>query len=208
MGRSSTWVKPSRRDFAVSGQTATGSSPRAQVDLVDRHRRLARGVRNAALHPRRVAPVVREVPDDRSRLRRRLAEESERIGLVGAVAPVSRPDVVLVHGSGLDARQETLPDSRLAARGEGVAIGVPSVEVPDDRDALRLRREDGEVRAGETARRRQVSTEPFPQPRVRPLVEKVKVVRSQEGETSGGPAACGLADRANGHCDRDRRSVR
>ena len=196
-----------RRDLTVGGKAPLRPPPGAQMDFVDRYRRLTRRVRNASVHPGRVAPTIGEIPHDRPGLRRSLAEECEGIGLVHPIPAVARPDVVLVHGSGLDSGDETFPDTGVSAPAESVPVGVPAVEVSDDRDALRLRSEDGEVRSEQTAGGCRVGAEPLPEARVRSLVKEVEVVGGQERETADRPL-CGVAYRADGHCDRGPSSVR
>ena len=67
------------------------------MDFVDRDRRsraLLASCAAAIQSPSR--QVVIEVPDDRRGARRHLGGEGERVGLVDAIAVVTRDDVVLV----------------------------------------------------------------------------------------------------------------
>src|SRR5690606_15835829 len=130
----------------------------------------------AARHPLRVAPLVVESPDAGSRPRRRLGEERERIGLVDAIAVVTRADVILVRGPRLDARHETLPDTRPVAAGdERIGVLAPAVEVADDRDVLGVRRPDRQAHAPRAVDDRRMGAEHAVEPRVRPLAEVVDV---------------------------------
>ena len=123
--------------------------PRAEVDLVDRHRArpAARLASRCASHSL-VAPLVRRAVDDRRGLRRHLGGERERVGLQPDLA-VLREDLELVVGALADVGQEQLPDAGRAERAHRVQPPVPGVEVADDRDGARARRPDGERRAGD-----------------------------------------------------------
>ena len=66
-----------------------GAHPRPQVHLVHRDGGVQRIAPCPFGHPPLVPPVVAEVPDDRGGLRRHLAEEGERVGLLHPVASVT-----------------------------------------------------------------------------------------------------------------------
>ena len=134
------------REVAVAQPAPVGpSTPRAQVDLVDRHRRREGAPLGSGREPVGVAPVVGEVPHDGAGLGRQLRVERERVGLVDAVAAVARADVELVGRgrAGRHRRRRTrCPED--SDRGERMRVGVPAVEVPDHGDVLRVRCPDGE----------------------------------------------------------------
>src|SRR5690606_37636857 len=78
-------------DLAVAEPAAVvPPSPRAEMHLVDRPRRVERIRGRTARHPFRVAPLVLERPETGSGSRRRLEEERERVALVDAIAAVTR----------------------------------------------------------------------------------------------------------------------
>ena len=85
---------------------------------------------------------------DRCVRRRHLRRERDRIRL-DAQPAVLRADLELVRRALLDARNEELPDAGRAERAHRVQAPVPRVEVADDGDRARVRRPDGERRAGD-----------------------------------------------------------
>ena len=125
------------------------AAPGAEVDLIDGHG----GAEGVGLgpsgHPLLVAPAVVQVPDDGGGPRRGLGVEAQGIGLFGAGGAADlRGDGVLVEGALAGAGDEALPDAgAVPARGQGMARGVPAVEVADHGDALGVGRPDGELRA-------------------------------------------------------------
>ena len=112
------------------------TAPRAEVDLVDRHRLDLRVAQPPAVDPRVVAPRVRRPVDHRGGLGRRLGLEGDRVGLQADVA-VLRVDLELVAGALDHAGQEELPDPRRAERAHRVQAPVPRVEVAHDADRPR-----------------------------------------------------------------------
>ena len=108
------------RDLAVL-RKAIGAvaTPRAQVQLVDRHRRVERVARRTRCHPVGVAPRVVEVPDPRCGGRRRLGVPGERIRLVERRVSVARDDPVLVRLSGAYVVDAALPQSGTVVRAAG-----------------------------------------------------------------------------------------
>ena len=127
--------------------------PRAEVDLVDRHRLVQRRARPPPLEPLLVAPDVLGAVHDRRGLGRVLGLERVRVGLLEAVA-VGPRDLVLVVVAGPDLGDEQLPDPARAERAHRVQPRVPVVEVADHGDRLRggsPNRERGAVDALELA---------------------------------------------------------
>ena len=128
---------------------AVAAPPRAEMHLVDRHRRAARVALRARGHPRRrrsrrSASVSRttDAVDGRSS-----APKPTGSALSGSSVAVGADDLVLVDRALADAGDEDLPDAGVDALAHRVAAAVPGVEVADDRDAPRVRRPDGEVHA-------------------------------------------------------------
>ena len=95
--------------------------PGAEVDLVDRHRRVQRCLIAPVRQPLGVlrAPAVSRLRHHRRGLRRQLGLLRVRIGLEQQVV-VGGQDLVLVAGAGLDVREEQLPDARRAQRAHRV----------------------------------------------------------------------------------------
>jgi hypothetical protein len=175
-----------QRAIAVLGD----APPRAEVDLVDAHRRVAVVV-GAARHPAGVLPGVVVGPHDRRGRRRVLGPGRQRIGLVDA-APAGADDVELVAGAVADAGDHALPDAGGVARRQRVGAGVPVVPVADDRHRARAGRPHREVGPGrrrpavavgaELAGGDHVGAQLVMQPDVGALVEQVQVVGRQQRE--------------------------
>ena len=72
-----------RRDLAIREKPfgiVRIATPTAEMNLVDRQRRVERQELTATLHPGLIVPLVLRVPDDRSRARRRLGAQRKRVG--------------------------------------------------------------------------------------------------------------------------------
>src|SRR5205085_9839547 len=93
-----------------------------------------------------VFPVVGEVPDRGAGPRRLLGAKRVGIGLVYPVAGMTGDDMKFVHAAGLRFRHAQRPDAGVAGWTHRVRAWVPAVPVADDRDRLRIRRPDGEMR--------------------------------------------------------------
>ena len=161
---------------------ARGPHPRAEVDLVDRHRRVEGVASPAGPHPLRVVPGVVEVPHHRPGLRRGLGVNGVGVGLVRCSSRPCATDVVLVDRALPQAGHEALPDPRVPGGPQGVALPVPPVEVPDHRtDAAFGAQTPKWVPACPWA-----STTWEPEhavhPIVGPLVEEVKVVGAEKAD--------------------------
>ena len=120
------------------------TSPASEMDLVDRDGRVEPGAPPPRGHPVTVTPLVREVPDHRSRAGRHLGAPRERVGLVEDRSLLRR-DGELVHLARARLGNRSLPDPRDAPGLQGVRARVPRVEVADDAHASRVRRPDGEA---------------------------------------------------------------
>ena len=148
--------------------------PRAEVDLVDRHRALERGRLAALGQPLRVGPFVHRLVDDRRGLGRHLGLERERVGLQPDLA-VGREDLVLVVRAAADAGEEQLPDAGRAHRAHRVDAAVPEVEVADHRDRTGGRRPDAERGPADAVDLAHVRAETRPQLLMATLAEQVHV---------------------------------
>jgi hypothetical protein len=145
--------------------------PRAEVELVDRDRRIERAARPPVAHPRLIAPSVVEVPHHRGGARRRLGVKGQRVGLVHPIA-AARLDVELVFGPLTNTRQEPLPDARRPARLQRVVGLVPVVPVADHLHAARVGRPHREGRAILP----QMGAQMIVEAQLRPFVEEVQIV--------------------------------
>ena len=85
-------------------------------------------------------------------------------------------DPVLVGRPGPRAFDEAFPDAGAAARGQWMALGVPAIEVADDRDAFGVGRPDGEARPLTALVLARVGTESFPDAPMAALPEQIQVV--------------------------------
>ncbi len=102
------------------------------MDFVDRHRAVQAVRRSPAGHPRIVAPLIVEIPDDRCVLRGCFIQKSNRIGLGNYIVVRSRLDVVFVSATRIQIADESLPQSR-SGRLKEVLVGLPVVEIPNHR---------------------------------------------------------------------------
>ena len=177
-----------RRDVAIAEPALIRSAtPRAEVDLVDRHRRRQPVPLRARGEPLGVAPVVGEIPHDRAGLGRCLRPERERVGLVDAVAVVARTDVEFVGLAFVRPFDTPRPDPGGCDGLERSGSRIPAVEVADHGNALGVRSPDGERRPVGADMGTQLRREPA----VRALREEVEIVRGQvlRGDLAHGSVA-------------------
>ncbi len=160
------------------------AAPGAEVHLVGRARGGERLARAPFAHPLAVAPRVVEVPDDGAGAGRGLVAVGEGVGLVDLVPVEAGDHVVLVHGPRAQPRHEALEEARLASQAQGMAVGLPLIELAHDRDARRRGRPDREGRPVLAAPRPGVRAEFQVGSVVGPLVEEVDVL---VGEQRPGP---------------------
>ena len=149
--------------------------PRAEVHLVDRHRRAQR-VGRAARRSSHCSSrqTCFGVPDDGRVRGRHLGVERDRVALQAQPA-VLRAELELVLRALLDAGDEQLPDPGRAERAHRVQPPVPGVEVADDRDRARVRRPDGERGADDAVDLADVRAEPLVEVLVAALHREVEV---------------------------------
>ena len=170
-------------DLAVVEPLATlVASPRAQVHLVDRHRRTQRvGVAAllAARHHRRQAV------HHRRRLRPHLGAEGDRVGLQPQAAVLAL-DLVLVEIARTDVRHEDLPHAAFAAHAHGMAAAVPVVEAADHRHTPCARCPDGEAGAGHAVDLGRVRAELFIRPVMRAFGQQPEVHLAEQGREAVG----------------------
>ena len=122
--------------------------PRAEVDLVDGHGLPAQFTVAAPGHIFGVCPgEVGAVGDHRRGRRPQLGFEAERIGLQRQQRAVGSRKLEFVDGSGLEVRDEDLPQPAVHALAHLAAASVPSIEIADDGGARGVRRPEGEQHA-------------------------------------------------------------
>src|SRR6267143_1754852 len=148
------------------------------MHFVNRPRRAAPVAYVPAGHPAFIAPLVAQVPYDRRLPRRLLRVRGIRIRLVSSGSRHARMDVVLVKRAVLDARDETFPDPRLLSWEEPVRRLVPTVEVSDHADRVRVRSPDGERRP--IGLGGQMRAQLVEEMAVRAFVEQVQVERAEQ----------------------------
>src|SRR5574341_116115 len=172
------------RKFAVGKRPVhffRHAAPGAGMDFIDRHRRVEAVLLPPPLHPLAVAPLIREVPDNGGGPGRRLGGEGKGVGLVRLVIAAGGCDVILVARAGADAGDKSFPYAgAVPPHAQGMGPGSPAVEIPDDRDFLRIRGPDREVRSGDAVLGGQMRAELVIQAEVASLLEKVDVVIGEE----------------------------
>ena len=90
---------------------------------------------------------VGAVGDDRCGRRPQLGFEAERIGLQRQQRAVGTRKLEFVDGSGLEVRDEDLPEPAVEALAHLAAAAVPSIEIADDGGARGVRRPEREQHA-------------------------------------------------------------
>src|SRR5579872_4041468 len=97
-------------------------------------------------HPFGIAPTVTHVPGDCGRFRRNFAGEGVWVGLFDLESARCR-DVVLVADTLFDPGKEPGPNAAGTDHVKGIASGIPRVEIAHDRDVVRVRSPDREMRS-------------------------------------------------------------
>ena len=133
----------------------------------------------AIAQPRAVGPFeFLVVPDDGGVLRRQFEEESERISLHHDVA-VRVANFEFVERALAHAGNENLPHARSAETAHRMKAPVPVIEIADDTDALRIRRPDGEARAGHAIDHAQLRAELVVDLPLIAFAEEIKILFAQ-----------------------------
>src|SRR4029453_160484 len=107
------------------------------------------------------------------------------VGFVHAIAPVSRADMVFVHGSCLNIGNKAFPDARLAARLQRMAVLPPTIKIPHDVYLRRIGGPDSKIRPAGCIDSQRMRPELFIQTRVRTLVEIVQITLTQKRDPRG-----------------------
>ena len=156
-----------------------------------------------------IAPLVIEVPDDGSRLRRDFVENRKRIGFVHPITMVMRGDMVFEKRSLTDLRKKSLPDARLPFGIELVMALIPTIEIADDGDLLRVRRPNREISAARAAVGDEMRAELVIQLKMAAFIKQVKVVIREQAHCFMGdhgffspPLFANLADALQSFRDR------
>ena len=171
------------REFAVAEKAVAllrPALPRAEMHLVDAHRRAMPLLRAPRLQPRRVVPrVAFQIENERGRRRAVLAEKGERIALQND-RPVRLPDLEFVVRALADAGQENLPHPAAEQLPHRVAPPVPPVEFADHADPLRIRRPHVKRRPAHALDLGEVRAELFVKLPVLPLSEEMQIERPEQ----------------------------
>ena len=120
--------------------------PRAEMNLIDRHRLAPRITAPAPIEEIRVGPD--EAPgmgNDRRCQRPQFARKADRIGFQRQKTAVIRDDFIFVDGAFLYSGRENLPKAGIDALAHLVSAPIPGIEVANDRDSLRARRPNREM---------------------------------------------------------------
>src|SRR5215813_2788129 len=108
-----------------------------------------------------------------------------RIGFVHTIAPVLRADMVFVHGSCLDRGNKTLPDTRLTAGLQRMAVLAPAIKIPHHVDLCRIGSPDSKIRPTSGIDSQWMRPELFIQTGVRTLVEVVQITLTHQRDPRG-----------------------
>ena len=118
--------------------------------------------------------------DDRGGARRGLAFAGHGISLLREQSSVGTKKLVFVERAWSDARNEQLPDARLAAQTHRMSSAVPGVEVADNGHAARVGRPDGKADALDAADRHRLSPEAASELVMRTLGDQMQIEFAQQ----------------------------
>src|SRR5690606_24714360 len=150
-----------RQRAIVEQRAFPAAPPRSRMQLVNRHWRIQRVMPGTLPHPGRILPVVIQLPDDGSRLRRRLGAKSEGIRLVHRIGGMPGNEAELIALAGPGGRHPTFPDSGAGMKlGEWMGGGIPVIEVTDHRHRSRVGGPDREMHPVLPQLRPQFSVQP------------------------------------------------
>src|SRR5207249_2350111 len=108
------------------------SPPGTQMHFIDGHW-CGQGLAiSSVYHPFPVMPFVARIPNDRGGSRGHFAIERKGVCFFDSISVVTGDHVVLVHGPGSQAGEESLPNTGASPRGEGMLCLVPVIEVAHD----------------------------------------------------------------------------
>ncbi len=152
------------------------SPPRAQVDLVDRHRR-GEGVDIAGRRARMRYLCL--VEDDGCRARAHFGGKGQRIGFQGQMLALRADDVefIVIADGGVGHEQFPIAD---AAHAHRMPPWIPEVEIADHADPPRVRSEHHEGDAGNAVQRHRMHAELVVNPLMSAFTQQVKVKIAQD----------------------------
>ncbi len=161
--------------------------PRAEVNFVDRQRRVQALTRGALGHPCLVVPgVAVDVVDNGGRLGPQLCIETEGVGLQPQVIMVAPLDFKLVNLPLPQLGNEKFPHAAPAAHAHGVTPAVPMIEIAHHAHALGVRRPHRKRHAPHAGDFRHMCAQLLVSVVVRALCQQVKIeVRQERRESIG-----------------------
>src|SRR5215472_4466358 len=148
------------------------------MHFVNRHGGLERIAAGARIHPCAITEFVTRFVNERGGGGRRLHLLHERVALQQQVSGAGS-DFKFIKRSGLDSRNEQLPDSRIAERAHHVDASVPSIEAPDHTYAGGIRSPYCECHSADAADFHRMSTELVPGAMM-PLLDPQKEIKITE----------------------------
>ena len=113
-------------------------------------------------------------------MRANLVEKAVGVGLGRAVTLIVRANFIFVRRACFQARHEQLPNAGVVAGFHRVGARVPAVEVANQRNAVAVRRPDGEIHAGHALYTTRVRAEFLVDFVVLALAKEVNIVFSQQ----------------------------
>src|SRR5262245_61831252 len=108
-----------------------------------------------------------------------------RIGFVYTIAAVLRADMVFIHGSRLDRGNKTLPDTRLTARLQRMAVLAPAIKIPHHVYLRRIGSPDSKICPAGGIDSQGMRPKLFIETGVCTLVEVVQISLSQKRDSGG-----------------------
>ena len=107
------------------------------------------------------------------------------VSFVHAIAPMSRADMVLVHGSCLDFGNKALPDARWAAGLQWMAVLAPAIKIPHHVYLRCIGSPDSKIRPARRLDSQRMRSKLFIQTGVRTFVEVVQITLMQKRDLGG-----------------------
>ncbi len=169
------------RQFQIAQHpVARRAPPAAQMHLIDRDRGIDGLARRPACHPVAVLPRrSAQRPYHRGIGGGMFRPKAHRIGLQRQKPAIRAAQLVFVGGPFAQAGDEGFPDPGCPAPPHRVAAAIPDVEIPHHRNAPRVRRPDGEMRAPNPFMRDHMRAQHLPQAAVGALAQQIFVHLAQ-----------------------------
>ena len=122
--------------------------PASQMHLIDGNGGCAAVGFSALPNPVGVLPAIAaDISDHAGSFRRMLRTKAHRVGFLGQSLTMLADQIVFVALSVCCSGDKQLPDARTASGPHWMPTRVPMIEIPDNRDLLRVRRPDGKMRS-------------------------------------------------------------